>query len=52
MIAVARVRRMRRTGKAARPHPGPRVSAQCARSTRAPSEQIFCDRFARMVNTM
>jgi hypothetical protein len=35
------VRRMRRTGKAARPHPGPRVSAQCARSPGSRSRRII-----------
>src|ERR1700681_468261 len=32
---------MRRTGKAARPPPGPRMSAQCARNTRPPASRFL-----------
>ena len=40
MGAVKRVRRMRRMGKAARPHPGPTASAQRARSWRPQQANI------------
>ena len=41
---------MRRTGKAARPYPGPRMSAQCARNTRPPAMPLRAGRSRRIIS--